>query len=178
MTNEKLNFQEEWTDVWFWAVPLLPVGTAAMWENKQWRSAEGQSRTLWLLCKESFMFSSHFLLPVPCLRCYWFFVKSDKFLTHNSVHIYFSREKNNNASASYSNKDRSAPLNFTVEGCRSCGSWETAVKINKEDVHAFVCSYTLSKPKWKEEVSAIQVGPEDFFLFLTQEGRLLKHIPG
>lgn len=40
-------------------------------------------------------------------------------------------------------------------------------KINNLDAHIFVCSYILSKRKWKEEVSVIQVDPEGYF-FLTQ----------
>lgn len=85
---------------------------------------------------------------------------------------YFRGEENNyicrQADLHYLNKDRSVPLSFTVyKWMKVLWQLRNYCKINNLDAHIFVCSYILSKRKWKEEVSVIQVDPEGYF-FLTQ----------
>lgn len=148
--------------------PLLTVGTAAMWEKEQLRSAEVQSRSLWFLYKE-LMFSSHFLLFHHISR-YCFFVKSGKFLNCNSIQIYFRGEKYNNASADlhYLKTDLFLWVLQFMSGCKSCGNWETAVKINKWDTHAFNLFLHTFKTQMEGTSTCDSGRSSRFFFFLTQ----------
>lgn len=73
--------------------PLSTVGTAAMWEMEQFRSAEVQSGALWFLWKDlpaqlSVPPLFHQLFPLTA-----FFKLPGKFLNCDSVEIYFRGEK-------------------------------------------------------------------------------------
>lgn len=95
--------------------------------------------------------------PFPHISHYYFFVKSSGRFSELRQHAaYFRGEENNcicrQADLHYLNKDRSAPLSFTVyKWMKVLWQLRNYCKINSLDAHIFVCSYILSKPNRRKK---------------------------